>query len=119
MGILTKTDRVDAYMLACYGALRTPDAWVPPPVEVRFLRVLLRRRDTLVADRARERNRLEKCRHGFTEGAEAVRASVEAMLRHLDAEIRSLDVKIMAYVQGYPSLKNDLTLLTYIKSVGV
>ncbi|EBR5103211.1 IS110 family transposase [Salmonella enterica] len=119
MGILTKNDRVDAYMLACYGALKAPDAWIPPPEAVRLLRALLRRRDTLVADRGRERNRLEKCRHGFTEGAEAVRASVEAMLRHLDAEIRRLDGQIMAHVQGCPSLKNDLALLTSIKSVGV
>lgn len=60
MGILTKNDRVDAYMLACYGALKAPEAWLPPPEEVRYLSALLCRRDALVADSAREKNRLEK-----------------------------------------------------------
>lgn len=106
-------------MLACYGALKTPDAWVPPPEEVRLLRVLLRRRDTLVADRVRERNRLEKCNCGFCGDAGEVRTSVETMLNHLDVEIRRLEQQIAGHVKGYPSLKRDLELLTSIKSVGV
>ncbi|EEW1929013.1 IS110 family transposase, partial [Escherichia coli] len=60
MGMLTKNDRVDAYMLACYGALKAPEPWLPPPEEVRHLSALLRRRDALVADSTREKNRLEK-----------------------------------------------------------
>jgi len=55
MGILTKNDRVDAYMLACYGALKTPEAWIPPPDNILYLRALLRRRDALVADSVREK----------------------------------------------------------------
>lgn len=55
MGILTKNDRVDAYMLACYGALKAPEAWLPPPEEVRYLSALLCRRNALVADSAREK----------------------------------------------------------------
>ncbi len=55
MGMLTKNDRVDAYMLACYGALKAPEPWLPPPEEVRHLSALLRRRDALVADSTREK----------------------------------------------------------------
>lgn len=60
MNILTKNDKVDAWMLACYGSLKEPEAWTPPPESVRYLRALLRRRDALVADSTREKNRLEK-----------------------------------------------------------
>lgn len=30
MGIMTKTDKVDAYMLACYEFLKKPHSWEPP-----------------------------------------------------------------------------------------
>lgn len=55
MDILTKNDQVDAYMLACYGALKEPEPWVPPPEDVRYLSALLRRRDALVTDSTREK----------------------------------------------------------------
>lgn len=37
MNILTKNDKVDAWMLACYGSLKEPEAWTPPPESVRYL----------------------------------------------------------------------------------
>ena len=60
MGIMTKTDKVDAYMLACYALLKKPHRWEPPAADIRFLSALLRRRDVLLADAVREENRLEK-----------------------------------------------------------
>lgn len=47
MGILTKTDKVDAYMLACYALLKKPQRWLPPSAEIRHLSALIRRRDAL------------------------------------------------------------------------
>lgn len=60
MGIMTKTDKVDAYMLACYAFLKKPHRWEPPAPEIRYLGALLRRRDVLLGDALREENRLEK-----------------------------------------------------------
>ncbi|EMB07938.1 transposase for IS1663, partial [Klebsiella pneumoniae hvKP1] len=60
MGIMTKTDKVDAYMLACYAFLKKPHHWEPPSPEIRYLAALLRRRDVLLGDALREENRLEK-----------------------------------------------------------
>ncbi len=42
MGIMTKTDKVDAYMLACYALLKKPHRWEPPAADIRFLSALLR-----------------------------------------------------------------------------
>lgn len=61
VGLLTKTDAVDARMLASYGAQGDELlAWVPPPVEVRVLRALVARLDAVAQDLQREENRLEK-----------------------------------------------------------
>lgn len=116
MGILTKNDQVDAYMLACYGALREPMPWAPPPENVRYLSSLLRRRDALVADRTREKNRLEKCR--ATDCPPVISESIESMLQSLSSELAHLDSLIEKHLEQNPELKKDFDLLTSIKSVG-
>lgn len=65
-GYPDQTDTVDAWMLACYGALKQPEAWTPPAEEIRHLSALLKRRDVLVSDATREKNRLEKYRATHT-----------------------------------------------------
>lgn len=116
MGILTKNDRVDAYMLACCGALKAPETGSPPPDNILCLRALLRRRDALVADSVREKNRLEKCR--ATDTPVVITESIENMLRSLRAELKHLDALIQSHLDQHPELKKNVDLLTSIKSVG-
>lgn len=116
MGILTKNDRVDAYMLACYGALKAPEAWLPPSDNIRHLSALLRRRDALVADCIREKNRLEKCR--ATDTPAVITESIEKVLRILGKELKHLDAHIQDHLEQHSELKKDFHLLTSIKSVG-
>ncbi|WP_208951343.1 IS110 family transposase [Rahnella sp. ChDrAdgB13] len=116
MDILTKNDSVDAYMLACYGALKEPEPWVPPPENVRYLSALLRRRDALVTDRSREKNRLEKCR--MTDIPPVIAESIDNVLRNLSTEIEHLDDLILTHLDQHAELKKDFDLLTSIKSVG-
>ncbi|EBA7283954.1 IS110 family transposase, partial [Salmonella enterica] len=116
MDILTKNDKVDAYMLACYGALKEPEPWEPPPENIRYLSALLRRHDALVTDSSREKNRLEKCR--ATDTPAAVAESIENVLRNLSAELQRLETLIQGHLDQHPELKKDFDLLTSIKSVG-
>ena len=116
MGMLTKNDQVDAYMLACYGALKAPAPWTPPPDNVRYLSSLLRRRDALVADSTREKNRLEKCK--AADYPPVISKSIENMLQRLNSELVYLDKVIREHLEQYPELKKDFDLLTSIKSVG-
>lgn len=82
MGIMTKTDKVDAYMLACYAFLKKPHHWEPPAPEIRYLGALLRRRDVLLGDALREENRLEKYLSTDTPAGGADRET----LRHIGPE---------------------------------
>ncbi|EAP2381073.1 IS110 family transposase [Salmonella enterica] len=116
MGMLTKNDQVDAYMLACYGTLKEPAPWTPPPENVRYLSALLRRRDALVADSTREKNRLEKCR--AADCPPVISESIESMLQRLNLELEHLDELIREHLEQHPELKKDFDLLTSIKSVG-
>ena len=59
LGVRTKTDGVDSFVLARYGALLNPRPWTPPSHEARILQALLSRREAVAQDLQRERNRLE------------------------------------------------------------
>ncbi len=116
MGIMTKTDKVNAYMLACYALLKKPHSWKPPAPEIRHLSALLRRRDVLLGDAVREGNRLEK--YLSTDTPADVISSCMGMAQLLREEVDSIERQIKAHIQACPDLKRDYSLLTSIKSVG-
>ncbi|PZD62443.1 IS110 family transposase [Pantoea ananatis] len=116
MGIMTKTDKVDAYMLACYALLIKPHRWEPPAADIRHLSALLRRRDVILADAVREENRFEK--YQSTETPADVVSSCIRMAQLLREEVRSIERQVKAHIQASQDLKRDYALLTSIKSVG-
>lgn len=116
MGVMTKTDRVDAFILACYGELRKPTAWVPPPSEITELKALLRRRDALLKDAMREDNRLEKILSA--RASPLVEASVRKMITVLYSELRAVEKIINDHINNNPDLKREIDLLMSIKGVG-
>src|ERR671911_1542189 len=77
----TKTDRVDAALIAGFCAERRPPEWHPPAPELRELQALVRRLDSLVEMRTMEENRLSS---GIA--VEAVRASVQELIAHLSEQ---------------------------------
>src|ERR671938_667106 len=68
----TKTDRVDAELIAHFTKAQEPPAWIPPAQEIRELQALVRRLESLIEMRVAEGNRLTS---GVTVGA--VRQSLE------------------------------------------
>lgn len=105
MDILTKTDKVDVRMLACYGALKQPDAWTPPAEEIRHLSALLKRRDLLVSDATREKNRLEKYRATYT--PEVIIVSAESMLTRLNDELAEIELMLKQHVESHLCIKEE------------
>lgn len=116
MGILTKTDIVDAFVLARYGELKKPTAWIAPPPEVRELKSLIRRRDALLEDEMCERNRQEKTDPAYT--SKVVIESIAKILKALEKERKAIEAEISKHIDNHPGLKNDMELLTSIKAVG-
>jgi transposase len=60
IGVTSKTDRIDSYVLARYGAAEPLDPWQPPSLAAQTLNALLARREALCRDIGREENRREK-----------------------------------------------------------
>ncbi|WP_032114711.1 IS110 family transposase (plasmid) [Candidatus Arsenophonus nilaparvatae] len=116
MGILTKTDRVDAFVLACYGELKKPSAWIAPSLEIRALKSLIKRREALLADLLREQNRQEKTL--TTPTPKVVRQSLVKCIKVLEKELLAIESEISKHINNHPELKKDMELLTSIKSIG-
>ena len=102
MGIMTKADKVDAYMLACYAFLKKPHRWEPPAPEIRYLGALLRRRDVLLGDALREENRLEK--YLSTDTPADIISSCRRMAQLLREEISNIERQIKAHIKASPAL---------------
>lgn len=117
LGLRTKTDAVDSWLLARFGLLQKPAAWQPAPVHVRALRALLNRRQALSEDLQRERNRLEKAQ--ATETPELIHQSLQSCIGFLERQLAQLQKDIDHHIDQHPDLKQDLALLQSVPAVGL
>lgn len=116
IGILNKSDRVDSVVLARYGLQADPPRWQPEPVEIRQLKALLARLDTLNKDIRREQNRMEKAT--ATDHLPLVTESIEYTLTFLMAEKKRIETSIDDHINRHPQLKKDRQLLLTIPGIG-
>ena len=109
----SKTDRIDAELIARFTATQLPPPWTPPAPEIRQLQALVRRLDALQGMRTQELNRLEA---GVA--VADVRASIEAVLANLDAQIAHVKQLIRDHLDRHPGLRAQRELLTTIPGIG-
>ncbi len=109
----TKTDRVDAELIARFCLAQGPPAWTPLPAEVRQLQALVRRLESLVEMRVMEENRLSSI---IT--VDSVRHSVEAHLTYLNQEIKRTEKLTRDHINHHPTLKQQSELLDSIPGIG-
>ena len=116
LGILGKTDPIDARLLARYGQLVRPKAWVPPTRALLDLQGLVARLDDIEADLRREENRLEQAR---TRGChQVVERSLLESIAALKARSGDLRRAVAAHVAADAALQADLDRLLTIPAVG-
>lgn len=95
----SKTDRLDADVIADFCREKQPALWQPPQPEQKQLRALMRHLQALKKSRVQHRNRQSTCRD------ELVAASIETILTAIDAEIVSTQAQIEALFEAHPALK--------------
>jgi transposase len=116
IGILGKTDRSDARLLARYGQLARPRAWLPPARALLDLQGLIARLDDIEADLRREGNRLEQARTRGCPGV--VEASLLASLAALRSSREVLRRAIAAHLAAHGELQAGLARRLTIPAVG-
>jgi transposase len=108
----TKTDRVDAELIARFCQVQAPPLWTPLPQEVRELQALVRRLESLIEMRVAEENRLSS---GIT--VDSVRESVEELLNHLNQQIKRTEKLIHEHLNNHPRLYQQSQLLDSIPGI--
>lgn len=109
--VRTKTDRVDARLIAQFCAERQPARWQAPSASEQALRALVLRLDALQNMHTQESNRLDVARP-------IVRADIASHLAWLDQEIKKLAKKIRDEIDQDPDLKGRQQLLDSIPGLG-
>jgi len=109
--VRTKTDKVDARLIAEFCIAQHPEPWQAPSPALRELRALVMRRNALDAMRTQEGNRLLVARP-------AVRTGIEAHLAYLEKSIAEIEDVIHQKIDDDPGLKGQRELLDSIPGLG-
>jgi len=110
-GLLAKTDRLDAQILADYGKHIQPRLFVGKSEEQRRLSALVGRRKQLNEMLQAEKNRLR------TQDL-SLRRSLKKVLSCLEAELDAINQEIEQFLQEHQQLEKQEKLLRTAKSIG-
>ena len=109
--IRTKTDKVDAGIIARFCLAMKPVSWTPPSPEIRSLRALVRWVDSLTGMLTQEKNRLGSAH-------ESVIPLIKGHINYLDKEIEKVREQIADLIDRDPDLSQKKDLLTSIPGIG-
>lgn len=108
----SKTDRVDAALLARFCQREQPPRWQPPAPAQRQLRELTRGLEALKQERDRTQNRRAHAKH------DAVTSALDAVISALSQQIQALSEEIDEHVSAHPELARQRDLLVSIPGIG-
>jgi transposase len=109
--VRTKTDKVDAQLIAQFCHERSPEPWQAPSLSEQTLRALVLRLEALQTMHTQESNRREVSR-------EVLKADIDKHLEWLDQEIKNLLRRIREIIDQDPDLKDMQKLLETIPGIG-
>lgn len=112
LGLLAKTDAIDARVLARYAAQVRPEARAPARQAVQELQAFVRRRAQLVEARKREKQRLEAAVY------DDLRRDLEEEIERLTDKIKKVETKIRSLIEKDDDLARRAGLLISVKGLG-
>lgn len=113
LGLLAKTDAIDAMVLARFGQKVDPALRPLPDAESTALIDLLARRRQLVELRTAESNRLGQA------GSPRIKASIRAVLSTIEKQIAAIDDDLDDRIKRSPVWKAKEDLLTSVPGIGL
>lgn len=108
----TKTDKVDAKLIAHYMAIHRPDPTPVPSREVKELQALTRHLDHLTRKRADEKTYLKTMRDP------KIKTLVKQTIKSFDRQIEKVEQRIKDHFDTHPDLKSNKDLLMSIPGIG-
>ena len=112
VGILAKTDKIDATVLARFARDVHPEERSFPSEKERFLRELLTRRSQLVKMRTAESNRLKQAR------SKDVQESVQAIIDAIKKQLHAVEEEINNAIETCSTYQDKNRILQSIPGIG-
>jgi transposase len=112
IGMLAKTDAVDARMLALLAATIEPKAKAPPPETLENLQEIVRGREACVAQRTALLNQLG------TAKTTCLRQQIRHQLKTVERAVERLQAEIKRIIEADPALARRFAILTSIPGIG-
>lgn len=112
MGLLAKTDRLDARLLALFAASLAPAAREPAPEALEALQELIQARESAVAERTALKNQRCAATTAF------LRRQLDRRSRRLGADIQALESEIARRIKADETLTRRYMILLSIPGVG-
>lgn len=111
MGLLAKTDRIDAGVLALFGERIRPELRELPGEDIQELEALVARRRQILEMLGSERNRLEHARG-------AVRKDLQEHIRYLEKRLKKVELEMDGRIQASPLWRAKDELLRSVPGIG-
>ena len=110
-GILAKTDKIDAAVLASYAAVLQPEVRPLAIGNIRKIKDLIARRRQLIEMSTMEKNRLDVMPKELT-------ADIRRHIRHLQAQIEKIDRLVTELVESIDEWRDKRDLLASVPGIG-
>jgi transposase len=118
LGIKSKTDKIDAKVLAQMGLERELRLWQPISTYLLGLKQLTRERDALMRNRITTANHLHAYRHQGKPNKDSISRS-KRHISFLDKQIKQIEKEIAIFVNCDKELKRKIEYLLSIPGVGL
>ncbi len=111
VGLLAKTDKIDARLLARFGEAIRPTPTLLPSEAEQLLSALIARRSQLIDFRTAETNRLASAHP-------SVQGSIQQLIGQLEEQIAQLDQQIDQFISHHPDFKDKDEILQSAPGIG-
>lgn len=113
----SKTDPLDADLIARFGAIMNPTIWNPPDPIIEELKQIARERDSFVKMQTEEKNRLHSLKNCAHPSPDVLKAH-ECTINYLERQIKRLEKIFKDKLTGKPELEKKINLLKTIPGIG-
>lgn len=113
----SKTDPLDADLIARFGAVMNPPLWNPPDPIIEELKQIARERDSFIKMQTEEKNRLHSLKNSANPSPHVLQAH-KCTINYLERQIKKLEKLFKSKLENKPGLQHKINLLKTIPGIG-
>lgn len=118
LNLKSKTDSIDARMLAQFGLERSLQAWQPPSATLRQLKAYTREHQSLQESKTALLNQLHAKEHAY-QIPKDTKKRLQKMIRLYEQQLKAIEQKIYELIESDPELCEPIERIAKVKGLGI